>query len=193
MVSMEGDDKLVGALKLGDQQAFQTLVNLFSSKVFNLCFNFLKSTEEAEDATQEVFTIVFLSIKKFKGESKLSTWIYRISVNKCKEIIRNKSRKKRFGFSFPLEKAEGKQGATTFYHPGIELEDKERAAILYKAIDQLPDKQKTAFTLHKLEGVSYEEIAGIMETSLSSVESLIFRARQKLKSSLANYFSETED
>lgn len=190
---MVEEDKLVDALKLGDHQAFQTLVTLFSSKVFNLCMSFLKNTEEAEDATQEVFTIVFLSVNNFKQESKLSTWIYRISVNKCKEMIRNKSRKKRFGFMLPLEQAEMQQGNTnTFFHPGIELENKERAAILAKAIDQLPEKQRIAFTLHKLEGISYEEITQIMETSLSSVESLIFRARQGLKLLLLDYFNENE-
>jgi RNA polymerase sigma-70 factor (ECF subfamily) len=77
-------------------------------------------------------------------------------------------------------------------HPGIELENQERAAILFSAIDKLAENQKIAFTMHKIEGMPYDEIAVIMETSLSSVESLIFRARQNLKQVLASYYDENE-
>ena len=77
-------------------------------------------------------------------------------------------------------------------HPGIELEKKERSAILFSAINQLPENQKIAFTMHKIEGVSYEETAQIMNISLSSVESLMFRAKKNLKQLLGNYYEKNE-
>lgn len=189
------DQKEILELKEGSEKAFELLLSVFSGKVYNLCLGILHSQEDAEDVTQEVFTTVFLSIKQFKGESKLSTWIYRISVNKCQEFIRKRSRKKRFGFSLPIESLElntGNSIKANFMHPGIELENQERAAILFSAIDKLAENQKIAFTMHKIEGIPYDEIAVIMETSLSSVESLIFRARQNLKQLLASYYDENE-
>jgi RNA polymerase sigma-70 factor (ECF subfamily) len=185
----------IEALKNGDQQAYKSLVDSFSRKVYNLCLSLLHNQEDAEDATQEVFSAVFSSINTFKGDSKLSTWIYRISVNKCKEIQRKKSRKKRFGFLVPLENLETKSLNTipaNFIHPGIELENQERAAILFGAINSLPENQKIAFSMHKLEGIPYDEIAAIMGMSLSSIESLIFRAKQNLRTKLATYYSKNE-
>lgn len=187
--------KEIEDLKNGSQAAFTKLTSYYSIKVYNLSLGILQNQEDAEDVTQEVFTTVFLSIKQFKGESKLSTWIYRITVNKCQELIRKKSRKKRFGFSLPIESLEintGNSIKANFMHPGIELENQERAAFLFNAINKLAENQKIAFTMHKIEGIPYDEIAVIMETSLSSVESLIFRARQNLKQLLASYYDENE-
>lgn len=182
-------------LQNGSQVAFTKLLSDYSTKVYNLSFSILQNQEDAEDITQEVFTTIYLSIQQFKGESKLSTWIYRITVNKCQELIRKRSRKKRFGFLTSLDNTENNNSnslATNFMHPGIELENRERSAVLFGAINKLPENQKIAFTMHKIEGIPYEEIATIMETSLSSVESLMFRARQNLKQYLSVYYDENE-
>lgn len=185
---MDNPEDLI-ELKNGNQLAFSKLIDRYSSMVFNLTFNLVKNQEEVEDLTQEIFTTVFLSMHQFNGDSKLSTWIYRITVNKCKEHIRSKSRKKRFGFLTTLDKAEGGTKLhADFNHPGIKLENKELSVILFSAINQLPEKQRIAFTMHKIEGIPYEEIAGAMKTSLSSVESLIFRARKNLKELLGSYY-----
>ena len=93
---------------------------------------------------------------------------------------------------FADERGENKTEAIHFYHPGVQLENKERSAILFNAIDQLPDKQKTAFVLSKIEELSYLEIAEIMQLSVSSVESLLFRAKQNLRKLLANYYEKNE-
>jgi RNA polymerase sigma-70 factor (ECF subfamily) len=185
----------IEALKKGDERAFRQLIEQFSEKVYNLCLGILHDHHDAEDATQEIFTTVYLSVSQFKGESKLSTWIYRVSVNKCQEHIRKRTRKKRFGFLTTLDKAEigdGSSNRANFFHPGVALEDKERSAILFGAIEQLPENQKIAFSMHKLEGIPYEEVAEIMEVSLSSVESLIFRAKQNLKKLLGDYYEKNE-
>lgn len=183
----------IQGLKEGNQKAFSNLLDAYSGMVYNLSLNLLQNEKDAEDATQDVFTSVYLTIQQFKGDAKLSTWIYRITINKCQETIRSRSRKKRFGFMTTLDQAENlSQFHANFNHPGIELENKERASILFHALNQLPDNQKIAFQLHKIEGVPYDEIAQIMETSLSSVESLLFRARQNLKKLLSDYYEKNE-
>lgn len=185
------DSNEIRALQQGNPEAFQRLVAAYSGKIYRLTLSILQHPEDAEDVTQEVFTTVYLSIARFQGDAQLSTWMYRIAVNKCQEHIRKKSRKKRFGFLTSLDQVEATQPAD-WMHPALELENKERAVILFGAINRLPENQRLAFTMHKLEGIPYDEIAHILELSLSSVESLIFRARQSLKQWLADYYEENE-
>lgn len=189
------EKEFIQQLKKNDEKAFQLLVDLFSKKVYNTCIGMLQNMEDAEDVTQEIFITIHLNIDLFKEESSLSTWIYRISVNKCLEFIRKKQRKKRLGVFKSIFTSDGEKALenhTDFVHPGIQLEQQELAKILFKAIDLLPEQQRTAYVLHKLDQVSYNEIAGIMKVSLSSVESLLFRAKQNLKKHLATYYEENE-
>lgn len=189
------EKEFIQQLKKNDEKAFQLLVDLFSKKVYNTCVGMLQNMEDAEDVTQEIFITIHLNIGLFKEESSLSTWIYRISVNKCLEFIRKKQRKKRLGVFKSIFTSDGEKALenhTDFVHPGVQLEQQELAKILFKAIDLLPEQQRTAYVLHKLDQVSYNEIAGIMKVSLSSVESLLFRAKQNLKKHLAIYYEENE-
>lgn len=182
----------IDGLKNGNERAFSRLIEEFSVRILNLCFSILQNKQDAEDTTQEVFSAVFLSVGEFKGDAKLSTWMYRIAVNKCQEHIRKKNRKKRFGFFVSIENSQQANWSPSFFHPGIELENKERSAVLFAAINSLPENQKFAFTLHKIEGLPYEEVATVMSLSLSSVESLLFRAKQNLKKNLAEYYEKNE-
>jgi RNA polymerase sigma-70 factor (ECF subfamily) len=189
------DKEIITRLRMNDEKAFSTLVDLFSKKVYNTCIGMLQNIEDAEDVTQEIFITIHTNILQFKEESSLSTWIYRISVNKCLEFIRKKNRKKRSGIFKSIFSSDGEKAIenhSDFIHPGIELENKERAQILFKAIDLLSEQQRTAYILHKVEQVSYNEIAAIMELSLSAVESLLFRAKQNLRKHLATYYEENE-
>jgi RNA polymerase sigma factor (sigma-70 family) len=189
------DKEIIARLRMNDEKAFSTLVDLFSKKVYNTCIGMLQNIEDAEDVTQEIFITIHTNILQFKEESSLSTWIYRISVNKCLEFIRKKNRKKRSGIFKSIFSSDGEKAIenhSDFIHPGIELENKERAQILFKAIDLLSEQQRTAYILHKVEQVSYNEIAAIMELSLSAVESLLFRAKQNLRKHLATYYEENE-
>lgn len=186
---------IIRELKEGKESAFKLLVEHFQKKIYNTCLGLLQNIEDAEDITQEVFVIVYKSIHQFKGESKLSTWIYRIAVTKSLEYIRMKNRKKRFAFVqhlFTNEDGFIKNEPKHFYHPGVQLENKERAAILFSAINKLPENQKTAFILSKLEDLSYLEISELMNLSLSSIESLLFRAKQNLQKILENYYNKNE-
>ena len=189
------DQELIEKLRTGDRKAFEALVDAFQTKVLNTCLNFVFDRSDAEDLTQEVFVEVFRSISGFEQRSSLSTWIYRISVTKSLELIRSRKRQKRAGVLlsiFGLQQAGWDVKAPASDHPGVHLENKERAHRLHLALQNLPENQRIAFTLHKLESQSYEEVAQVMGVSLSSVESLIFRARKNLQKSLENYYkSET--
>jgi len=185
----------ISLLKEKDQPAFKKLVEEFGSKVYNTSLGILQNDEDAEDITQEVFIEIFQSIHQFKGDAKLGTWIYRITVTKSLEFLRKKNRKKRFAFVqslFGMESVIPEKDKAYFYHPGIQLENKERSAILFAAIDRLPENQKTVFVLAKIENLSYAEITEVMKISLASVESLMFRAKQNLQKLLSKYYEENE-
>jgi RNA polymerase sigma factor (sigma-70 family) len=172
---------LIAQLKQGNEAAFKQVFEAHQDRIYNTVLYMIQSAEEAEDLTQEVFVDVFLSIENFKAQSKLSTWIYRMAINKALNHLRFKKAKKRLGAVLSIFNLSPVDDVSDFVHPGILLENKEVSESLYKAIDRLPDKQKTAFVLRQLEDLSYVEIAEVMQTTTPSVESLLFRAKQNLQ------------
>ena len=184
------EQELIHGLQSGEREAFCELFRLYRRQVYNTCLGMLQHAEEAEDLAQEVFIEVFRSADKFRGDAKLSTWLYRIAYNKCLDHIRAKSRDKRAGQVVRLdgEAAMEIPAQHAFVHPGVALEQKERAKILFAAITALPENQRVAFTLSKVEGLSYKEICEVMELNLPAVESLIHRAKQNLKKMLTGYY-----
>lgn len=188
------DQELIKQLKEGNESAFKIIVEKWQDMVFNTCMGLVQDANDAEDVAQEVFIQVYESVEQFKGESKFSTWLYRIAVTKSLDHLRKKKRKKRFAFLqslFGVNEEEVIQDPE-FHHPGVKLENKEQAAVLFKAISKLPDNQKAAFTLHKLEGLSYQEVAEALSTTVSSVESLMHRARGNLRKILTDYYQKNK-
>ena len=188
------ESELIDLLKTKDRQAFKEIVETCQDMVYNTAIGYLQSSEDAEDVAQEVFIQVFESVASFKGESKLSTWIYRITISKCLDHLRRKKRKKRFAF---IQSLYGKSDQLMidppdFFHPGVKTENKENAAVLFKAMEKLPANQKTSFVLNKMEGLTYLEIADIMNLSTSAVDALLQRARQNLKKNLKEYYKSFE-
>lgn len=184
---MTEEKELIKLLKEKNESSFKTLVNKYSDRVFNTVLSILQNNEDAEDITQDVFIEIFNSIKNFRGESKLYTWIYRISITKSLEYLKKKKRKKRFALLTSIF-SEKEIIVKDFIHPGVLAENKERSAILFSAIDKLPDNQKIAFTLSYIENLSYKEISEIMKTTIPAVESLIHRAKIKLRKLLYKYY-----
>ena len=181
---------LVEQLKKGDEAAFRTIVETWQNMVYNTALGIVQNAEDAEDIAQEVFVQVYQSISSFKGESKFSTWLYRITVTKSLDHERKKKRKKRFAFVRSIfgEQNEVIVNPPDFHHPGVALDNKEDAAVLFKAISDLPENQRLAFTLNKVEGLSYQEVSDVMKTTVSSVESLMHRAKNNLKKNLEDYY-----
>lgn len=162
--------------------------------VYNTALGIVQHAEDAEDIAQEVFAQAYQSIVSFKGESKLSTWLYRITISKSMDHLRRLKRKKRFAFVKSLfgEQQEVIIHPPDFYHPGVVMDNKEESAILFKAIARLPENQRIAFTLNKVEGLSYQEIGEAMNTTVSSVESLLHRAKTNLRKWLEDFYRNKE-
>jgi RNA polymerase sigma factor (sigma-70 family) len=184
------EKELVEKLKQGDETAFKFIVEEYKDLVYNTAIGIVQNEEDAEDVAQEAFVQVYQSIHNFKGESKLSTWLYRITVTKALDHERKKKRKKRSAIlkRIFLTEEDNEIETPDFNHPGVLLDQKENAAELFRAIRKLPENQKVAFVLNKLEGLSYQEISEVMNTSLSSVESLLHRAKTNLKKNLEDYY-----
>jgi RNA polymerase sigma factor (sigma-70 family) len=175
--------ELIQKLQQGDEAAFKYLVDSYQDRVYNTALGVVQNPQDAEDVAQEVFIQVYRSIGSFKGDAKLSTWLYRIATTRALDLLRSKKSKKRFGIIQRLF-GEGNEPVfeiPEFHHPGIALEQKENAAKLFRAISQLPENQKIAFTLHKLEDLSYQEVSEVMKTTVPAVESLMHRAKMNLK------------
>lgn len=181
--------QLIEEIKNGNETAFRQLVEQYQAMIYNTALGIVQQAEDAEDITQEVFIQVMNSIGSFKGESKLSTWIYRVSVTKSLEQLRRKKRKKRFAvFSMFAPEEKEEEMAAEFDHPGVVMENKEKARLLFRATKELPDNQRVAFILNKTEGLSYREVSEVMQLSVSSVESLLHRAKQHLQKILETYY-----
>jgi RNA polymerase sigma-70 factor (ECF subfamily) len=157
--------------------------------VYNLALQYTQNIEDAEEVAQDVFVSIYNSIDKFQANSKLSTWIYRITINKSLDFIKAKKTKKRFAFITNLffeDSNEVKHDKANFNHPGVELENKEAVEKIFHEINQLPTNQKTVIILSRIEQKSQAEVAEIMNLSIKDVESLYQRAKQNLSKKLNN-------
>jgi RNA polymerase sigma-70 factor (ECF subfamily) len=179
------DKELLVRLKAGDKTVFSELVTLYSDRILNTCYRFLLNREDAEDISQEVFIEIFQSVKSFRGDSQLSTWIYRIAVTKCLDEIKRRKRKKRItsiGKMLHLDDIAGFIGGGSPADKSIH--ETERMKEVEQALNKLPDSQRVAFTLSRMEGYSNPEIADIMKTTVIAVESLIYRAKKNITTEL---------
>ena len=182
------EEQLIQAIQTGDERAFKQLVEKYQLLVVNTCKSFVHNMHDAEDISQDVFIEVFNSAHKFRGESKLSTWIYRITVNKSLNFIRDHKKQSLFqsigNTLFGTSQSLDVRSNSYADRPDFQAENNERKANLYQAIDSLPERQRIAFNLSKFEDLSYREIAEVMQLSVSSVESLMHRAKLNLQKSL---------
>jgi RNA polymerase sigma-70 factor, ECF subfamily len=168
-------------LRIGDKAAFNELVKLYSNRVINTCYRFLLDKEDAEDTSQEVFIEVFQSINSFRGNAKLSTWIYRIAVTRSLDVIKKRKRKKRIstlGKIFHIDEVAHLISGGVM--PDRSIGEKEKMKEIRQALNTLPDSQRVAFTLSRIEGYTHGEIAEIMNTTTGAIESLVYRARKKV-------------
>ncbi|MFQ6091564.1 MAG: RNA polymerase sigma factor [bacterium] len=175
----------------GDTAAFKKLVGRYEKAVLNFAYRFLGSREEAEDTAQEVFLRVYNSAKTYRPEAQFATWLFRVATNVCLNELRLR---KRFQV-VPLDStAEGPEkgslrdlSAPDAIRPDTHLEQKELNRIIMEAISALPPNQRLAVILKRFERLSYQEIAEVLEVSVSAVESLLFRAKQTLRKKLGPY------
>jgi RNA polymerase sigma-70 factor (ECF subfamily) len=176
------DYKLIEAIGTGDSLAFETLINKYQNPVLNFIFKYLGDRFGAEDLAQEVFLRIYRSAPDFEPRGKVSTWIFKIAYNlSVNEIVR----RSRTCLLVDSMDAEGMEPGAPNPMPASELlEERELQEALISSIRRLPEKQRAALLLRVNDELSYSEISDVLSTSVSSVESLIFRARENLRKML---------
>jgi len=184
------EQDIIQALQRGEDKAFAFFIEQYQKMVYNTVLGMIQQPNDADDITQEVFIQAFESVKGFKGESKLSTWLYRIAINKTVDWQRKQQRKKRFSVLQQLfgQNNEVLYEQQDFHHPGVALAQKENAAMLFAAINKLPENQKAVMVLLKTEGLSYAEVADVLQLTVKAVESLYQRGKENLKKQLKDYY-----
>ena len=185
------DEQLVENFKKGTSDALDRLIERYYEQVYKTCYHFLNNTHDAMDATQDVFIKVCQNLSAYQSNAKFRTWLYRVSVNHCLNVLRSKKRKKwllPFADENRADPPNELQFTSNEKDPERNTLDQERQQVIKKAIDSLPLDQKTAVILFRYQGLSCKEIAEVTNKSVSSVESRLFRAHKKLYSLLEHYF-----
>jgi RNA polymerase sigma-70 factor (ECF subfamily) len=175
------DDELVKRVCMGETQLFRLLIERHQQHIFNLCYRMLRQFEEADDATQDTFLKAYRSLKQFRGDARLKTWLCQIARNECLNRLRHENmasldQQLTTDYSFQI--------ADSMPSPLELIEQQETQSIVHEAINKLPHQYRLVITLFHLNGLSYEEISQVMEIPMGTVKTHIFRARELLKSKL---------
>ncbi len=181
ILELEDDFSLIKRFIDGDSSVFQLLVKRHKEKVRNIIYLTISNSSSVDDIAQEVFITVYKNLKHFRFESQFTTWLYRITVNKCKDHLRKINVRKIF---IPIKEAEGETGR------GIDVENKDVSNIVMNAISELPAKLRAPLLLKDIEGFSYQEISETLRCEMGTVKSRIFRAREGLRNILKPMESE---
>ncbi|QNE38372.1 sigma-70 family RNA polymerase sigma factor [Hymenobacter sp. NBH84] len=181
--SVCAEAELIAHLQQGSEAAFRTLVERYQHRIYRTVLALLRSPEEAEDVAQEVFVEVYQTIGRFRGEAALTTWLYRLATSRALKQQRRARARKRFAYLTSLLGFDNRvlYEPADNDHPQAQLEGRQQVELLRVHIARLPDQQQVAFTLRHEQELSYEEIAAVLSTTVSAVESLLFRARKTLR------------
>lgn len=187
MSDREIDQQLVERAQRGDKQAFGLLVSKYQRKLMRLLSRLVRDSAEVEDVAQETFIKAYRALPSFRGDSAFYTWLYRIGINTAKNFLVSQGRRAPTSTGFDSEEAET-------FEEGEQLRDnntperlmlsKQIAETVDAAMESLPEELRTAIMLRELEGMSYEEIANVMECPIGTVRSRIFRAREAISEKL---------
>jgi len=180
--------KLMLRFQQGDESAFREIVEQHKLSVLNLCYRFVGNKDDAEDIAQDVFIRILNAASRYRPDASLSTWLYRITVNVCLNFQRRKKILNFFSLNHQLESGQTAGNRLpdpiSDEQPDIMLEKKELQTLVQQAIQSLPENQQTVVILHRFEGLSYQEIADVLNTSVSAVESRLHRAKLNLQRKL---------
>ncbi|MFW5988585.1 MAG: RNA polymerase sigma factor [bacterium] len=178
------DDELIKKCKAGDIEAFEKLIQRYEKKVFTIAYRYMGNKEDADDLAQEALIKVYKSIKKFRGESLFTTWLYQIVANVCRDALRKKARKQETSIDSPIITEEGetkREFGDSSLSPEILAEKAETEHYLQTLISQLKVEYKVVIIMREIQGFSYEEIAEELGCSLGTVKSRLNRARKHLR------------
>ncbi len=180
------DAELVKRVQAGDTGAFDLLVQKYQHKVINMVGRFVSDHAECQDIAQDAFIKAYRAINGFRGDSQFYTWLYRIAANTAKNHLASRARKSP-GYTVDIEDAqhfEGESGLKEYANPENLLLTDEIRQTIFTVIEKLPDDLKSAITLREIDGLSYEEIADVMDCPIGTVRSRIFRARDVIDKEL---------
>lgn len=196
MGDREVDQLLVERAQHGDKHAFELLVSKYQRKLARLLSRFIRDPAEVEDVAQEAFIKAYRALPSFRGDSAFYTWLYRIGINTAKNYLVAMGRRAPTTTEFDTEEAENFEGGELLHDintPESELLTKEIARTVNEAMEALPEELKTAIMLREIEGLSYEDIANIMNCPIGTVRSRIFRAREAIAARLRPLLETSED
>jgi RNA polymerase sigma-70 factor (ECF subfamily) len=192
----EIDQQLVERAQRGDKRAFELLVEKYQRKLARLLSRFVRDPGEVEDVTQEAFIKAYRALPSFRGDSAFYTWLYRIGINTAKNYLVAMGRRAPTSTEVEAEEAEGQEGGELLRDintPESLLLTKEIGGTVNAAIEALPEELRSAIQLRELEGMSYEEIAKLMDCPIGTVRSRIFRAREAIAERLKPLLDDTKD
>ena len=196
MSDREIDRQLVERAQRGDKRAFELLVEKYQRKLARLLSRLIRDPGEVEDVTQEAFIKAYRALPSFRGDSAFYTWLYRIGINTAKNYLVAMGRRAPTSTEVEAEEAEGQEGGELLRDintPESLLLTKEIGNTVNAAIESLPEELRSAIQLRELEGMSYEEIAKLMDCPIGTVRSRIFRAREAIAERLKPLLDDTKD
>jgi len=178
------DQELVKRVQKGDKRAFDQLFVRYQGKIFGLVTRYVRDRQEVEDVVQEAFIKAYRALPRFRGDSQFYTWLYRIAINTAKNHLVARARRPP-GADIDVDDAESYEPMRQVENPENELARDELSKVIHKAIADLPDDLRSAVTLREFDGMSYEQIAEIMDCPVGTVRSRIFRARESIDKKIA--------
>jgi RNA polymerase sigma-70 factor (ECF subfamily) len=188
------DLTLVKRVRSGDQRAFKLLVERYQRKIYSVALGMVKDKEEALDVSQEAFIKVYKYLDHFKGDASFYTWLYRITVNICIDVLRKKGHGRHdqveFDETVAMETSEaniGALGSRLGTNPQKSALRRELATKIQEALEQVPEKHRAILLLREIEGMSYEDLARTLEIPKGTVMSRLFHARAKVQKILSEY------
>ena len=196
MSDREIDQQLVERVQGGDKHAFDLLVIKYQRKLARLLSQFIRDPAEVEDVTQEAFIKAYRALPSFRGDSAFYTWLYRIGINTAKNFLVSQGRKLPTLQGLDNEDAEDFEDNVLLKEvntPESELMSQQIAQTVNRTLDSLPEELKTAIVLREIDGLSYEEIANIMNCPIGTVRSRIFRAREAISEQLRPLLGTSKD
>jgi RNA polymerase sigma-70 factor (ECF subfamily) len=196
MGDREVDQQLVERAQRGDKHAFELLVAKYQRRLGRLISRFVRNAAEAEDVTQDAFIKAYRALPAFRGDSAFYTWLYRIGINTAKNHLVAQGRRAPTSTPFDADEAEDFEDAALLHEvatPENELMSKQVVEVVNSSLQELPDDLRTALTLREIEGLSYEEIAAVMNCPIGTVRSRIFRAREAIATNLRPLLGTSED
>ncbi len=192
----EQEKQLVKAAQEGDRKAFQTLVETYQRKVYGVCLGMLKDPADSKDVSQEVFIKVYRYLDKFNFESSFYTWLYRITVNKCIDFIRKQKRKREVDYDDGILRDDDVEGDDEILPSRLGLNPdkvygrKELRSQMLEALESLSEKHRTILILREVEGLSYSEMAEVLDISKGTVMSRLYHARRYFQEAVKEYIGD---